>query len=356
MLIVGDSMAPAMAQTTFACLADDSMTEGPYWVDEQLNRADIRQDPSNNTVKRGKRLTLKINVYQSSANGCVPLSNAMVDIWHCDAGGLYSDEAANNTVGQKFLRGFQMTDSNGTVNFTTIYPGWYNGRTVHIHVRVRTYSGSTLSGQFVSQFFFAETVNDSVLSAAPYNTRGSRDTRNANDMVYTGATHPDRSLVTLTKTADGFAASINSIVTLDNGTTTTPGGQGGTRYAVPHLSYGGGWYSALYLTNVNSSQASVTVSLVGEDGRPLQVPGLAGPGGPGGGPGGPGGGRRRNTHRRQCDDRHRTAHHRHKPDGCMARFDAASRSGGLRGAPAIGSGSARSRDRNPTQFCRQPER
>ena len=114
------------------------MTEGPYWVEEQLNRSDIRQDPSNGTTKAGTPLTLQINVYQSNTSGCVPVSNAMVDIWHCDAAGLYSDEAANNTVGQKFLRGFQMTDSNGTVTFTTIYPGWYNGRAVHIHVRVRT--------------------------------------------------------------------------------------------------------------------------------------------------------------------------------------------------------------------------
>ena len=86
-------------------------------------------------------------------------------------------------------------------------------------------------------------MTDSVFTAAPYNTRTSRDTRNANDMVYTGATHAERSLLTLAKTSTGYAASINSVVTLD-GTSTTPTGPG-TRYAVPHIAYGGGWYSAL---------------------------------------------------------------------------------------------------------------
>lgn len=269
LLIVGDAMKPALAQTTFACLPADAMTEGPYWVEEQLNRSDIRADPSTNTIKTGTPLALKINLYQSSANGCSPLANAMIDIWHCDAAGLYSDEAANNTVGQKFLRGFQMTDSNGTVNFTTIYPGWYSGRAVHIHVRVRTYSGSTMIGQFVSQFFFDDSTTDSVFTASPYSTRRTRDTRNANDMVYTGATHPDRSLLTLTKTSDGYAASINTIVTIA-GTTTTA--VEGTRYAAPHISYGGGWYTALYLTNLNTASSAVSVAMYGESGSAVSLP------------------------------------------------------------------------------------
>ena len=263
------------------------MTEGPYWVDEQLNRSDIRQDPSNGTTKPGTPLTLQINAYQSSTNGCSPLANATVDIWHCDAGGLYSDEAANNTVGQKYLRGLQMSDSNGAVTFTTIYPGWYGGRAVHLHVRARTYLGSTLTGQFVSQFFFDDAVTDAAFTVAPYNTRGARDTRNANDMVYTGAAHPDRSILTLTKTSTGYGASINLIATLDSGVTTGPGSPG-TRYAAPHIAYGGGWYTALYLTNLNAALAQVQVSPYGEDGSPLTVPALTGRG-PGQGPGGPGG-------------------------------------------------------------------
>ena len=269
MLLVGD----AAAQTSFACLPADAMTEGPYWVDEQLNRSDIRPDPSNGTVKTGTPLSLQINVYQSSAAGCSPLPNAMVDIWHCDAAGLYSDEAANGTVGQKFLRGFQMTDSNGSVTFSTIYPGWYSGRAVHIHVRVRTFSGNTVNGNFVSQFFFNDTVTDSVFTAAPYSTRRARDTRNANDMVYTGAAHPDRSLLTLAASGSGYAASINSVVTI--GTTVTPTPTG-TRYILPHLAYGGGWYTALYLTNVNASQVAAGVTPYGATGAALSLAALPG--------------------------------------------------------------------------------
>src|SRR4030081_2975205 len=105
----------------------------------------------------------------SNNSGCSPLAGAYVDIWHCDVKGIYSDEPTYNpgggtgnvnTSGQKFLRGYQITDSNGQVQFTTIFPGWYSGRTIHIHVRVRTYSGATILGNFVSQVFFDEATNN----------------------------------------------------------------------------------------------------------------------------------------------------------------------------------------------------
>ena len=116
----------------------------------------------------------------------MPLAGARVDIWHCDAGGTYSDEAQNNSSGKKFLRGYQTTDDSGAVNFTTIYPGWYSGRTVHINFRIRTYSGSTKLDEFVAQIFFDDTLTDTVFKSEPYSTRPNRDTRNANDMVVTG--------------------------------------------------------------------------------------------------------------------------------------------------------------------------
>ena len=121
----------------------------------------------------------------------------MVDIWHCDTAGVYSDVAANNTVGKKFLRGYQTTNTAGQVNFTTIYPGWYSGRAIHIHVRVRTYNGTTVLGNYVTQFFFDDTITDTVFQSAPYNTRNTRDPRNAADMVYTGAQNASRALLTL---------------------------------------------------------------------------------------------------------------------------------------------------------------
>jgi len=170
-----------------SCSVTPAETEGPYWVDELLERSDIRTDPSNGSVRPGIPLQVNLNVLRAD-DGCTPASGVQVDIWHCDAGGLYSDEAANGTVGRKFLRGYQTTDTSGAVHFTTIYPGWYSGRTIHIHFRIRTFSGSTTTTNFTSQLFFDEAVNDQVLAQAPYNTRGARDTTNASDMIYNAST------------------------------------------------------------------------------------------------------------------------------------------------------------------------
>lgn len=183
-----------------------AQTEGPYWVEENLNRSDIRTDPSDGSIRPGVLLNLKVNLVNESGSTCVPLTGARVDIWHCDAGGIYSDEAQNNSSGKKFLRGYQTTDDNGAVNFTTIYPGWYSGRTVHIHFRIRTYSGSTKLDEFVAQIFFDDTITDTVFKNAPYNTRPSRDTRNANDMVVTGTNNGSVVYADLTQTALGYAA------------------------------------------------------------------------------------------------------------------------------------------------------
>jgi protocatechuate 3,4-dioxygenase beta subunit len=200
------------------CVAAPSMTEGPYFVDELLKRADLRTDPTHNAVKPGVPLKLAIAVFSVTGNACTPLKGAQIDLWHCDASGLYSDEAANNTVGQKFLRGYQITDENGLVNFTTIYPGWYRGRTVHIHVKVRTFSADgTQSYAFNSQFFFDDTLTDTVLAQAPYNAHGQRDTTNANDMVFLGTdagtadAHDlgEKMLLTLVKDGDGYTSSVN---------------------------------------------------------------------------------------------------------------------------------------------------
>jgi len=183
-----------------------AQTEGPYWVEENLNRSDIRTDPSDGSLRPGVLLNLKVNVVNESGSTCVPLAGAKVDIWHCDAGGIYSDEAANNSRGKKFLRGYQVTDDNGAVNFVTVYPGWYSGRTVHIHFRIRTYSGSTQLGEFVAQIFFDDTLTDTVFKNAPYSSRPNRDTRNATDMVLTGTRNGAIVYADVTQTAAGYAA------------------------------------------------------------------------------------------------------------------------------------------------------
>jgi len=177
-----DWMAAFAQSITIA--ATPSETEGPYWVDEQLNRSDIRTDPSTGVVSAGFPLALGITVSRITGGTIVPLSGAYVDIWHCNASGLYSDESANNTVGQKYLRGYQVADAHGNVRFLTIYPGWYSGRTVHIHFRVRLYSGSSTSLNFTSQLFFDESVTTTIFGLSPYAQRPNRDTFNATDMIY----------------------------------------------------------------------------------------------------------------------------------------------------------------------------
>lgn len=109
------------------CVVRPEMTEGPYFVNRQLNRADIRVEPSDGSVKEGIPLTLAFALSQVSNSACTPLAGAMVDVWHCDAAGVYSGvrDRSFDTTGQKWLRGYLLTDANGLAEFTTIYPGWY---------------------------------------------------------------------------------------------------------------------------------------------------------------------------------------------------------------------------------------
>ncbi len=162
-------------------------TEGPYFVDEMLNRSDIRSDASDGSVQDGILLRLVIHVYDLGSNGsCAPLKGAHVDIWHANSGGLYSDIQQAGTEGKKYLRGYQVTDDKGTVQFTTIYPGWYQGRAIHIHVKVRTFEGSEKTFDWTSQFYFNDATTDQVHTQAPYSNHGLPDTRNNQDGIYTG--------------------------------------------------------------------------------------------------------------------------------------------------------------------------
>lgn len=169
--------ATAISTSLPACVVLPELTEGPYFVDEMLNRSDIRSDPSDGSISDGTQFNLKFNVSQVGANGCVPLSNAQVDIWHCDAYGVYSD--VQNAVGKTFLRGYQMTDANGVAKFTTVYPGWYQGRAVHIHFKIR-YDNQ----KFTSQLFFDDIFTDQVYLQDPYVKKGERTVRNNGDNIY----------------------------------------------------------------------------------------------------------------------------------------------------------------------------
>lgn len=169
-----------------SCVVRPQQTEGPYFVDTMLNRADIRSDPSNGTTKAGVPLALGIVVSRLSGQACIPLSGVMVDIWQCDAEGVYSgvQDPRFSTLEQKFLRGYQVTGPDGVARFTTIYPGWYQGRTVHIHFKLRSPATQRPGYEFTSQLYFQESVTDAVLAKAPYSARGRRSTLNANDGIF----------------------------------------------------------------------------------------------------------------------------------------------------------------------------
>ena len=175
------------AVTVPSCIVRPALTEGPYFVDEKLNRSDITIEPSSGAVKPGILLALRFNVARVTSSACTALQGAQVDVWHCDALGVYSDasDPSFNTKGQKFLRGYQVTDASGIVTFTTIYPGWYQGRAVHVHFKIRMTNGVQTS-DFTSQLFFDEGVTAQVFAQSPYSQKGSGWMKNAQDGIYTG--------------------------------------------------------------------------------------------------------------------------------------------------------------------------
>jgi protocatechuate 3,4-dioxygenase beta subunit len=205
------SPAGTTGSTNSSCIVTPAVTEGPYFVDERLNRSDIRSDPATGAVKPGLPLTLNLRLSQISGSGaCSALAGALVDMWHCDAVGLYSDVGQQSTLGQEFLRGYQLSDANGSVQFTTIYPGWYMGRAVHIHFKIRTNPGSSSGLEFTSQMFFDESLTDVVHAQAPYSTKGRRDTTNTSDGIYQGG--GSQLLFPLTQSGSGYSGTFNASV------------------------------------------------------------------------------------------------------------------------------------------------
>lgn len=190
------------------CIVTPAQTEGPYYRDVQLDRSDIRTDPTDGSVRSGVPLRLTLRVLDISRNRCSPAAGAVVDVWHCDALGLYSGVRDVNrlfdTSGKKFLRGYQTTDADGTVRFVTIYPGWYPGRTVHIHFKVRSEPRSNQQYEFTSQLYFDDRVTDRVHALEPYASRGRRSVTNAGDGIFRDG--GDLLTLSLDETDQGYAA------------------------------------------------------------------------------------------------------------------------------------------------------
>lgn len=208
-LLVGLSVIPLAALKSNptlaaqgACLLTPEAVEGPYYFDPALVRSDITEG--------GKGLPLGL-VLQAVDDQCRPLNNARVDLWHADARGYYSgysgqsDDRSVSTVGQTFMRGTQFSDASGLVRFRTVYPGWYRGRTTHIHFKVFLTGRTVLTGQL----YFPDLVNDRVYSEiSPYKDRNlKRDTDNADDGVLRESGEAG-SFVKIIDEGDKFAAAM----------------------------------------------------------------------------------------------------------------------------------------------------
>jgi protocatechuate 3,4-dioxygenase beta subunit len=199
----------AVASALPACVVAPELTEGPYYLDVDLERSDIRSNTSDGSVVEGATLTLEWLVSQADGTACIPMADVVVDVWHCDALGEYSGVSGDSG---NFLRGFQRTDSDGRATFTTIYPGWYRGRAVHIHFKIRTDPDASAGFEFTSQLFFDDELSKQVYATGVYAQKGAQDMLNASDGIYNqsgGAT-----LLSVTQSGDGYVATFPIAVQL----------------------------------------------------------------------------------------------------------------------------------------------
>ena len=175
-----------------SCVLAPEQTEGPYYVDDAAVRRNVTEG------RPGAALTLRLTVVNASS--CKPIKGAAVEIWHCDAGGIYSATGAE--ADERFLRGIQRTDAKGLALFKTLYPGWYQGRTVHIHTMVHIGGNVVHTGQL----YFPDSVTDTVYRRSPYNQRPNRTTRNVADSIYRNGGR--RSTLKLARNGTAYVGSI----------------------------------------------------------------------------------------------------------------------------------------------------
>ena len=199
---IATATAVAVAGSLPSCVVVPELTEGPYYVNENLDRSDIRIDTSDGSTSEGAVLTLDWVVSQVDGNACIPLEGVVVDVWHCDAAGNYSDVGGEQ--GHDYLRGYQHTDASGKARIVTIYPGWYQGRAVHIHFKIRTEANAASGFEFTSQLFFDDAFSASVYATGVYAAKGQQDVKNANDQIYNQS--QGMTLLDVDKDGDGYKA------------------------------------------------------------------------------------------------------------------------------------------------------
>jgi protocatechuate 3,4-dioxygenase beta subunit len=182
-----------LPQGAAACVLTPELTEGPYYIPGEAVRGDITEG------RPGVPLRLEIGVVE--AENCTPVPGAMVEVWHADAGGAYSGFGAASS-NRTFLRGVQVTSAGGVSRFTTIYPGWYQGRAVHIHLKVRRGEGAVHTGQL----FFEERITDAVHGKPPYSGHAGRRRANTEDSIF--ADGGPESLLRLSPDGNGYLGGI----------------------------------------------------------------------------------------------------------------------------------------------------
>jgi protocatechuate 3,4-dioxygenase beta subunit len=209
--LTAGAQSPAAARVpALTCILAPEQTQGPYYIAREKVRRNITEN------KPGTHLRLRLAVVDAAS--CKPIKGAAVDIWHCDAGGIYSGYVAASTGagpggGQPtdkhtFLRGIQFTNAQGIAEFETVYPGWYRGRTVHIHVKVHLHDDTVGHVVHTGQLYFVDTLTSKVYEAAPYRARAAeRDTFNNTDGIY--AQGGKQSMLTVQR--DGHGGYIGSI-------------------------------------------------------------------------------------------------------------------------------------------------
>lgn len=170
----------AAGSTGPVCVLYPEQTIGPCYAEMPATREDISDGMTG--------LPLRLSFLVVRADGCTPVPNASIDIWHSGFDGIYSayatgticNPSSDDVQSKRFCRGVQTTNAQGKANFSTIFPGWYTGRTIHIHFTVRVSGREAIT----SQLYFDDALCDQILAQGEYAGRGQRDTTNASDFIY----------------------------------------------------------------------------------------------------------------------------------------------------------------------------